>query len=87
MLLCHGTAFFCYIREGNIRRILSGHRKVDPNFPENNQPTIVGYARNYRAEVVDSGHIGLFTSRDAARVAQRVADFVRAPSGAAAVQV
>lgn len=44
-------------------------------------------SRHYRAEVVNSGHIGLFASRHAAGVARRVADFVRAPSGAAAMTV
>ena len=42
-------------------------------------------ARRYRAEVVDTGHIGLFTSRRSTAVVEHVARFVRARNIAAAM--
>jgi hypothetical protein len=42
-----------YGADGQLVKLTIGHRKQAPDFPETNQPPVVGYARNYRAEWVD----------------------------------
>ncbi|OWK45786.1 hypothetical protein [Fimbriiglobus ruber] len=42
-----------YRRDGSLVKLTVGHRQFDPRFPEPSQPPLVGYARNYRAELVD----------------------------------
>jgi hypothetical protein len=37
---------------GHLRPLTIGHRHLHPDFPEENQPQLVGFARNYRVERV-----------------------------------
>lgn len=41
-----------YGADGQLVKLTIGHRKQDPNTPETAQPPIAGYARHYRAEMV-----------------------------------
>jgi len=41
-----------YEKDGQLVKLPIGHRVSHPGFPEQNQPKIAGYARNYRAEMV-----------------------------------
>lgn len=42
-----------YERDGELVRLVIGHRQQASGFPERLQPLVVGYARNYRAELVE----------------------------------
>jgi hypothetical protein len=42
-----------YELDGELVRLVIGHRQQAPGFPEPLQPLVVGYARNYRAELVE----------------------------------
>lgn len=42
-----------YRDDGQLVKLVIGHREFDPKFPEKNQPHVAGYARNYRASVVE----------------------------------
>lgn len=43
-----------YEEDGELVKLTVGHRNMtDEDFPEELQPPVVGYAKNYRAEVVD----------------------------------
>lgn len=40
-------------RTGRLDTLTIGHRKFDPNFPETQQPPLVGFCRNYRVQWVE----------------------------------
>ncbi len=41
-----------YQEDGQLVKLVVGHRKLDPKQSETNQPPVVGYAKDYKAEVV-----------------------------------
>lgn len=42
-----------YEQDGELVRLVIGHRKQKPDADETEQPTVVGYARGYKAELVE----------------------------------
>lgn len=42
-----------YQQNGQLVKLVVGHRQSHPDFPEQHQAKVVGYARNYRSELVD----------------------------------